>query len=217
MSQHQTRPERDVYDHQDEQLGPSGRRRGPVADWGVGEELFDQRPRRRFHRGAEPGHPARERRSADRPAGPDVPRGGADDGRRTIRIGSDEDVPSEIAAVTADRDIDDAPRAGEPTGLGAAEAVALDREPVAFDREPAAAPPAGDAPPPDDAPVRRTVKIDGRPEGALRGARFHEGPRRGRHTRSASERVGARPERLAAWAFALGLLLILIAVLSSVL
>jgi hypothetical protein len=66
-------------------------------------------------------------------------------------------------------------------------------------------------------PSRRTVKIEGRPEGALPGARFHEGSRRGRAGRSVNDRVGARPDRLAAWAFALGVLLILIAVLSSVL
>jgi hypothetical protein len=196
MSQDHARLARDLYDHdhEDEHVGPSGRRRRPAADWGVGDEVFDQMPRRRFDRD-------------HRPARPEVPRGGADDGRRTIRIGSDDDVPSEIAAVTADRDIDDElPAALEEPAAAAVEPVEAPAGDGGHgDDDPAAAP---------DRPVRRTVKIDGRPNGALRGARFHEGSGRGRYSRSASERIGARPERLAAWAFALGVLLILIAILS---
>jgi hypothetical protein len=227
MSDHQTRLERDVYDHdhEGERPTPSGRRRGPVADWGVADELFDQMPRRRFNRGEEPGHPARDRRPTE-PS--DVPRGPVDDGRPTLRLGSDEDVPSEIAAVTADRDLGDdvelAPEAPAPDAPAAhvrrddadapAARVQWDDAPAAGDHAAATeAPPRaalGD-------PARRTVKIEGRPEGALRGARFHEGPQRLRPARSVGERVGARPDRLAAWAFALGLLLILIAVLSSLL
>ena len=124
MSDHHARSARDdVYDHEHEEPR-SGRRRRPVADWGVGEDVFEQMPRNRFSRAADA--PARERRFAredgERPlravedgeAGggapsaepaPEVPRGGVDDGRRTLRIGKDEDVPSEIAAITADRDI----------------------------------------------------------------------------------------------------------------
>ena len=63
MSEHQTRLARDVYDHEDEQLTASGRRRrGPVADWGVGEELFDQMPRRRLREYPTPS--AKPRRNA---------------------------------------------------------------------------------------------------------------------------------------------------------
>jgi len=222
MSEHEARLERDVYDHQDE-LSPSGRRRGPVADWGVGEELFEQMPRRRFQRGEEPGRPARDRRPAAPPERGDVPRGGVEDGRRTLQIGSDEDVPSEIAAVTADRDL-------EAGGPGTPETAAVEppaaREDLAL-ADPPAAPPALAAPSsaPSDAPVRsaqgergrRTIKIEGRPGGARRDPGFHQGPQRLRPGRSVGERMGARPDRLAAWAFALGLLLILIAVLSSLL
>jgi hypothetical protein len=246
MSDHQTRLERDVYDHdhEDERPTPSGRRRGPVADWGVGDELFDQMPRRRFNRGEEPGRSVRDRRATE---SSDVPRGPVDDGRRTLRIGRDEDLPSDIAAVTADRDLgDDAGLAPEPTDPDAraargdadppsarvapddtdppsARASWDDADPLAArvawnDAEPPAPAPT-DLPPRTSAgdPARRTVKIEGRPEGALPAARFHEGPQRLRPARSVGERVGARPERLAAWAFALGLLLILIAVLSSLL
>ena len=70
-------PARPVYDHTEEEPRPAGRRRRQVADWGVGEELFDGMPGRRF-----------ERRGEDHR----IPRGGADDGRRTIVI-ADEPLP----------------------------------------------------------------------------------------------------------------------------
>ncbi|HET8951346.1 MAG TPA: hypothetical protein VFN44_12575, partial [Solirubrobacteraceae bacterium] len=116
MSDHHARPARDdLYDHEHEEPR-SSRRRRPVADWGVGEDMFEAMPRNRFARTAEA--PPRERRFAreddrrphrdaeDRSApefdrvapapeaarenasaepGEAVPRGGVDDGRRTIR------------------------------------------------------------------------------------------------------------------------------------
>ena len=187
MSDHHARSARDdVYDHQHEEPR-SGRQRRPVADWGVGEDMFEHMPRNRFSRTAEA--PPRERRFAreDADRGPqrdddgEAPAGGAADGRRTIRIGKDEDVPSEIAAITADRDIP------------------ADVPPV----------PTGEA-----IPERRTVKIGGRPEGSLEAARYQRDRAR-RPPRTAHERIGARPDRLAMWAFALGLLLIVIAILTA--
>jgi hypothetical protein len=232
MSDNHARSARDdVYDHEHEEPR-SGRRRRPVADWGVGDDVFEQMPRNRFSRAADA--PPRERRFAredgerprrddgqrprhddgerprrddgeperrlravenapeaeapgrERPEEPprDVPRGGVDDGRRTLRIGSADDVPSEIAAITADRDI-------------STEEVAV---PVPQKGQ-------GD-------PERRTVKIGGRPEGSLEAARYQrDRARRPRPT--ASERVGHRPDRVAMWAFALGLLLIVIAILTA--
>jgi hypothetical protein len=58
---------------------------------------------------------------------------------------------------------------------------------------------------------RRTVKIGGRP------AEFYGPPARARRRppRTFHERLGPRPERIAAWAFALGMLLILIAILTA--
>ena len=56
---------------------------------------------------------------------------------------------------------------------------------------------------------RRTVKIGGRP------AEFHSASTRRRPPRTVHERLGPRPDRIAAWAFALGLLLILIAVATA--
>src|SRR4051812_11656538 len=80
MSDHHARPARDVYDHEHEEPR-SGRRRRPVADWGVGEDMFEHMPRKRVSRTAEA--PRRERRfaredadrrtPADATAGPQSP------------------------------------------------------------------------------------------------------------------------------------------------
>src|SRR3954471_23529892 len=43
-------PVRAFYDHELEEPRPAGRRRRPVADWGVGEDVFDRMPSRRFAR-----------------------------------------------------------------------------------------------------------------------------------------------------------------------
>jgi hypothetical protein len=229
MSENQARLDRDLYDHEHEEPRSSGaRRRRPVADWGVGDDVFEHMPRNRFSRAAE--GPSRERRFASRTEGAerrlprdeagatgdetgddprgraedgrdetgDVPRGRVEDGRRTIVIGRPEDVPSEIAALTADRDLGDGPDRD----------LADDPPPP----RPAARMATVDAPVPPAAPgERRTIRIGGRPEGSLEATRA----RRRRPPRTAHERVGARPDRVAAWAVALGLLLILIAVLSA--
>jgi hypothetical protein len=55
---------------------------------------------------------------------------------------------------------------------------------------------------------RRTVTVTGRPGHGV-------APRTHRPGRTVEQRIGARPERLAAWAFALGLLLIVLAVATS--
>src|SRR5829696_2679933 len=177
MSENHARLERDLYDYEhDEPRSAGGRRHRPVADWGVGDDVFEHMPRNRFSRAAE--GPPRERRfasrsetaerrggrdadradleggapeardvaeldaaAADRRPAADVPRGRVDDGRRTIRIGRPEDVPSEIAAITADRDIGD---------------------------DPAPPPPRADTAESPPAPgERRTIRIGGRPEGSL--------------------------------------------------
>jgi len=207
MSDHHARSARDdVYDHEHEEPR-SGRRRRPVADWGVGDDAFETMPRNRFPRAAEA--PPRKRRFAREDgeprlravedaeqaprdgAGPEapereaeVPRGRVDDGRRTLRIGKDEDLPSEIAAIAADRDIN-------------------------TDELAIPAPEKGQG-----VPERRTVKIGGHPEGSLEAARYQRDRAR-RPRRTAGERVGHRPDRIAMWAFALGLLLIVIAILTA--
>jgi hypothetical protein len=216
MAEHQPRLVRDVYDHEHDESRP-GRRRA-VADWGVGEELFDHLPRRRFTRGSD--GRVRERRPADRPergAARDIPRGGADDGRRTIAIDKPDDVPSEIAALTADRDlggVDDAHGGRAERGLSGVDDARGGRAERGSSG-------AGDVPAAVDwradhgPPVRRTVTISGRPEGPQRTSRTATGPQRLQPPRTVAERMGAQPERLAAWAVALGLLLIVIAVITA--
>jgi len=208
MSDHHARSARDdVYDHEHEEPRPARRRR-PVADWGVGDDVFEQMPRNRFPRAADA--PPRERRFAredgeHRPREEDrrlravedapgaeapereepqaeVPRGRVEDGRRTIQIGKEEDMPSEIAAIAADRDIHTEELAVPDKGQGV--------------------------------PERRTVKIGGRPEGSLEASRYQRDRAR-RPPRTAGERIGHRPDRIAMWAFALGLLLIVIAILTA--
>ena len=59
---------------------------------------------------------------------------------------------------------------------------------------------------------RRTKVITGRPEGAPRPLSLVPAERRRRPARTPAEWIGPRPERIVAWAFVLGLLLILIAI-----
>jgi hypothetical protein len=67
-------------------------------------------------------------------------------------------------------------------------------------------------PPRERAPNgRRTTVITGRPEGAPRPLSLVPAERR-RPARTPTEWIGKRPERIVAWAFVLGLLLILIAI-----
>ena len=167
MPQHEVRGDRAVYDHETED--PRGaRRRRPVADWGVNEELFDRMPspRRRFGRAGEApparreSHP-RERRVEAHEAAP----------RR--EVASREVASREEPRPVAQRD-DRAvsPRAAAPRG---------------------------------GVEGRRTVVIGGQASAA----------RRPRPARTVEERVGPRPDRLAAYAVALGLLLIVIAFLTQ--
>jgi hypothetical protein len=210
---------RAVYDHTEEE--EPRRRRRQIADWGVGEELFDGMPGRRF-----------ERRGEDHR----IPRGGVDDGRRTIVIadgetrpaaGPVEDVDAEFAsreeALRARQEHDAVWAGDEPF---ADEAHEEDEQPLAEERDLAEEPFVSEAPR-ASGPVaydradgiartdsivrggvegRRTVKIGGRP------TEFHSAPVR---RRTVHERVGPRPDRIAAWAFALGLLLILIAIATA--
>jgi hypothetical protein len=226
MPEHEAR-RRAVYDHADDdprtagrsrrQVAdddprPVGRSRRQVADWGVGEELFDGMPGHRF-----------ERRGAEH--GGSVPRGGAADGRRTIVITEndvrfeDESPAEEFAsredALEAHRRHDevwagDEPFAEEPAEDPYASAVEAFAPGGRFAEE---APARRTLSEPDGVvrggvEGRRTVKIGGRP------AEFHPSAAR-RSSRTIHERLGPRPDRIAAWAFVLGILLILIAVATA--
>ena len=62
---------------------------------------------------------------------------------------------------------------------------------------------------------RRTIRINGRPGEVSEIAPFTSAARRRRPAPSVEERLAGHPTRIIAWAFLLGLLLILIAVLTS--
>jgi hypothetical protein len=232
MADHDARS-RAVYDHDNEEPRPTGRRRRQVADWGVGEEIFDHMPGRRFER-----RPHKE-----------IPRGDADDGRRTIVIESDAPLPapspqqpaydeefaSRDEALRAREAHDELWAGDEPFAPPRAEPRDEDTEfvaasggqhdtgeftPVASDEiEDPAAPETlradGQAERTDGivrggVEGRRTVKIGGRP------AEWHGTPARTRRPpRTMHERLGPRPDRVAMWAFALGILLILIAIATA--
>ncbi|HET6505722.1 MAG TPA: hypothetical protein VFG42_02935 [Baekduia sp.] len=100
---------------------------------------------------------------------------------------------------------DDAPAEGPaPTG-------AVDHDPAHLS---AADDPFASPPPPVG--VRRTVQIKGRPTEAGRLATIAQRSMAQRHRgRSASDRVGHRPDRIALWAVALGAILILLAAMTS--
>lgn len=209
MPDHEARP-RAVYDHHSEDEPRPARRRRQAADWGVGEELFDRMPSRRFAR-REPEH--------------QVPRGGVED-RRTIVIERDEPapLPDEANRQSADEAFasrEEALRARRAhDALWGGDEPFADRPAASLEIEPVE--PVGPVGRFEDAPAartaepvrggvegRRTVKIGGRP-----GEHYRPSERR-RPPRTVHERLGPRPDRIAAWACALGLLLILIAILTQ--
>jgi hypothetical protein len=226
MSEHEGRGARAVYDHEVE----DPRRRRAVADWGVGEEIFDRMPRRRLRHGEDPRRDrhARERRSGRLDGVGEEPR------PQRFESVREEPRPQRFESVREEPRVEaPRPRRVEPAaGERRFEAAADERRfaPAADERrferrveEPRPAAPAEeetvpplprieDVPPAveaDRAPAgRRTVVIRGR------GAERAWTPRY-RPPRTVGERIGPRPDRLAAWAVALGLLLILIAVLTA--
>ncbi len=226
MPEHEARA-RAVYDHDEDEPRPAGRRRRQVADWGVNEELFDGMPGRRFDRRGD------EHR---------IPRGGAEDGRRTIVITQSEPVAAPIEAVDEEfasreaalraREEHDAVWAGDepfaPPRAAVREyvgepSVEVDEGPAAFEddrerednrereyeREGERHERRAESVVRGGVEGRRTVKIGGRP------GEFQSPSARRRPARTVHERVGPRPDRIAAWACALGLLLIIIAIATA--
>jgi len=106
-----------------------------------------------------------------------------------------------------------APRARRP--LRAVPDAPLATHPDAGVEPPRVTVPARPAPKPLDLPAgdaeRRTVVVRGQPAAPSRSP----GDQRRRPARRPSERVAHRPDRVALWAFGLGLLLILVAILSA--
>ncbi|HEX8105515.1 MAG TPA: hypothetical protein VF533_23065 [Solirubrobacteraceae bacterium] len=158
------------------------RRRAPAPDWG-GDDLFDHVPRRRFQ-GSDA--PPRRRDTSD-----------------ARRHETAEHRPAARRHAGAH-----ATRRAPSTNTSPAPAPATRPAPV---EELVQARNAEYAPRPvtDPATGRRTVTVTGRPGPAF--APRTSGPARRREPRTVEERIGARPDQVAAWAFALGVLLILIA------
>jgi hypothetical protein len=198
MPEPENRAPQFLYDRESEfthDEARSARRRRPVADWG-GDELFTRTPRRRSV------HTDRTRRFArlEDDVAPAMP--------------LDELAPAEPEAAEPEPPLADFERQAEheppteerePRRSVAAERVAERGHPAPADR-----PSAGGV------PGRRTVVIgrSGRPEFPHPEAPFASVSRR-RPQRTVAERIGAQPERIVAWAFALGLILILIAILTA--
>ena len=259
-----------LYDHESEE---TGRRRRAVADWGVGEDIFDRMPSRRFTRAERraahsgtiviardeeprPDHlevaPGDEPWAKPQPVGrvePDAsewdrepapaPRrvraveSWLDEVPGSRRFASDADVAEQRhyvaearrhapeAGAAEQRRFAPEPTADEPRRERAVESW-LDAEPaqpeLALAEPPARLVAASARPEPapvrtvvvqsDEPRERRTVVISGHP-GGLPMARPARPPK------TAIERVGTRPDRIVAYAVALGFLLVLIAVLTT--
>jgi hypothetical protein len=240
MPEHEARG-RAVYDHDNEEPRSAGRRRRQVADWGVEEEIFDHMPGRRFERRPHQEIPRGDAGDGRRTI---VIETGDEELPAESAPSADEEFASREAALRA-REVHDELWAGEEPFADeravadehVAESWVADDEPFADERvaaeqhdaaaERAAAAESwaaahhgddlGAIASPDDGVVRggqagrRTVKIGGRP------AEFYGPPARARQRppRSMHERLGPRPDRVAMWAFALGLLLILIAIATA--
>jgi hypothetical protein len=200
MPEPENRAPQFLYDRESEfthDEARSTRRRRPVADWG-GDELFTRMPRRRA---APSGSRTRRFARPEDDVAPAVP--------------LDELAPVEPEAAEAEPPLDDFERQAEheppteerePRRSAAAERVAE----RGGDPAPASRASAGGV------PGRRTVVIGrtGRPESPHPEAPFASVSRR-RPPRTVAERIGGQPERIVGWAFALGLILILIAIATA--
>jgi len=124
---------------------------------------------------------------------------------RRRRFARDDEAPS-----ARHREADEAPPRRRPQA--ASERPAPVAELIAARRAEYEAP-AGPTTPTPTPPARRTVTVTGRPGPAF--APRTAGPARSRGPRTVEERISARPAQLVAWAFALGLLLIALSVLTA--
>jgi hypothetical protein len=193
-----------LYDQQNENR---------IPDWG-GDDLFtrmpsppavDDAPAPRFRRSLALVDAPEERRRTPPGAEWSGPRDrrrsrSADEAmrERAERLGLSVIEPQEDAAA------EESPEAAESPGAAAArrwdESFGSAEWDQALDARPERAPNG-----------RRTTVITGRPEGAPRPLSLVPTERR-RPRRTPSDWIGARPERIMAWAFVLGLLLILLAI-----
>jgi hypothetical protein len=180
-----------IYDHERDAESRRGRQ---VADWG-GDDLFSSMPRRRSkHTGARP----------RRISGPVT-------GAHAVRRGEGAEfrpVAESEAQASADASLAELVRRGSDARLGIADAggaVALVSPPDPASSQPVDAAPAT-ASERFDVPERRTVTVTGRPE-SLPLTRERRRPQATLQERLLSD----RPDKIAGWAFGLGITLILIA------
>jgi hypothetical protein len=172
------------YDHQDDDVVQRDR---VAADWGA-DEVFASVPRRRL-RGDQHATAAARRSPARRVSGPAL----EDDGDAAERAAWLAGVEAELAAEAMPAtEASPAPaEAMRPEEL--TDGIEFDA-PAAWTEEPAG---------------RRTVTITGHPGRALAPAIDRRRP-----PRTVDERIGGRPDRVAGWAFGMGLLLIVVAAVS---
>jgi hypothetical protein len=190
MAPEQAARERALDDHESDERS---RRRRPAADWGVGEDIFDRMPSRRFKR-------------ADRRAGHhEIVIRRADTGAEAEWV--DEGPAAEW--VVEDRARDEAPRRSVARAPRRPVESWLDDDGPLVQGESRTIVLARPEPEPEpEPPGRRTIKISGHPDRL-------PVPRAPRPPRTAIERIGTSPDRIAAYAVALGFLLVLIAVLTT--
>jgi hypothetical protein len=222
-------PEHDAprafYDHESSESAP--RRRRAAADWGVGEDIFDRMPSRRFKRTdrrAEHHEDLESRRFERRTSGPsperneETPRRDdwADDHERRQVAPRRDDWP---AAPAADRR--PARRPAESWTEGDEQSVPVEgKRPIESWLEPepkheltlvpgeSRTIVLGTSEPDPEPPARRTVVISGHPDRL-------PVPRTPRRPRTAVERIGASPDRIVGYAVLLGFVLVLIAILTT--
>jgi hypothetical protein len=186
MPENATRDQEGLYDH--ERDAPLRRR--PADDWGIDESF----PRVRGRRFARHDGSVRDARASE---GPSRSR------RRPV-----EDWGADEAFDGATREPEPEPEA--PAALSSA----LTEVPTA---EESIVAEVVEAPEPQEvvSDGRRTIRINGRPGEVSEIAPFTSAARRRRPAPTVEERLAGDPTRIIAWAFLLGLLLILIAVLTS--
>ncbi|HEY4096408.1 MAG TPA: hypothetical protein VGM33_12890 [Baekduia sp.] len=189
-----------MQQERDDLAGP-GRR--PAEDW-LGEEI-DFVPRRRLTRTSEQAAPAEGAahplHGVFVPTAPHAPVSGRATSR-TIELSGDTRAPSSMT-IELGGDTLTRTSTGEALVAATPDDVAHELAHLSAADDPFATPP-----PPVGA--RRTVQIKGRPEES----RMPSMARRHR-PRTASDRVGHRPDRIALWAVALGAILILLAAMTS--
>jgi hypothetical protein len=192
------------YDHEQDPSGGRGRGRREAPDWG-GDDLFTGTPRRRRfnHSGARPDQAARRGETMEHPlqrgsSAITPPRAEARRVARHLDLGTIADVmaPVETESVAIEAPVFEAALA-EPVVQSASGLAPATPEVEAHIAR-------------TEAPVRtgrRTVTVTGHPDRM---------PIRRRPAPTVDQRIiGSRPDRIAAYAFAMGLLLILIAFLSA--